>query len=85
MEQESAIRKILKNEFAQIGAILGVVWFAITNFVIPMNNIQLKLSDIQVTLTDIKSINSSLDARITQNSNDIIKLKERMTKYNFPQ
>ena len=83
--EESTIRKVLKNEFTQIGAIIAIVWFFVNNVIIPINNIQLSLANIQVSLADIKSTSSSLDARITINSNDIIDMKARMTRYNFPQ
>lgn len=75
MKEENIVRKVLNNEFTQITGIVIAVWFFVTNVILPITNIQSSLASIQLTLADIKTINSNFDARITQNSNDIIRLQ----------
>lgn len=90
MEQESAIRKVFKNEIAQLAALAAGIWFFVTTVIIPINTIQSSLATIQTGLADIKMTNTDLNARTTQNSDDIITIKgdvnlikDRLKRYNI--
>lgn len=76
--QISVIKKVLNNEYAQVMGIIGCCWFFVMNVILPIANIDSQLASIQITLADTKITNISLDARITQNSNDIIKLQQQI-------
>lgn len=78
MEQENAIKKVLKNEYAQIISIVAVIWFFVTNVIIPINNIQTTQLTIQVTLSEIKTTIADFNARITANSNAILVLQSKI-------
>lgn len=78
---DSTVRKILDNEFAQIGGICVAIWFFVVNVILPISNIEAQLSNIQVTLADIKTTNSNLDTRITTNANSILVLKQQFSQY----
>lgn len=81
--EETIIRKVLKNEFTQVIGIAVGVWFFVTTVILPIANIQFSLTNIQNTLADFKSTSTNLDSRITQNSDDLITLKERLARYNI--
>lgn len=78
METDNAIKRVLKNEYMQIISICVALWFFVTNVVIPISTIQSQLATIQLTLSEIKQNSSSLDTRITQNSNAIIVLQQKI-------
>lgn len=80
MPEQNTVRKILKNEITwAIMIAVGVAGFYKT-LVIPINNLQLAIAQIQQSINDSNIKYTSLDARITQNSNDIIKLQTEFTK-----
>lgn len=72
-QEENIVRKVLKNEITWIISIATFIIAFFTQVIIPINTIQLQLVSIQSDITTIKGY----DARITQNSNDIIVLKEQ--------
>lgn len=76
--EETVIRKILKSEFAQVSAIVVVIWFFMMNVILPIANIESQVANIQATLVEMKSTNANFDARITSNSNAIIILQQEI-------
>lgn len=68
MEQESTIKKVFKNEVAQIIGIAAAVWFFVTTVIIPINNIQLTQATIQSGIADIKMANADFNTRINKNT-----------------
>lgn len=90
MEQESAIKKVLKNEVTQLVGLAAGIWFFVTTVIIPINAMQATLVTMQLTLSDIKNTNTDFNSRITQNSNDILNIKgdvkllnDRLKRYNI--
>jgi hypothetical protein len=82
-EQESLVRKVLKNEIVQVVGIAASIWFFVTTVILPINNIQYSLASIQLSLAELKTNGTNLDAKILANSNDILVLKERLSRYNI--
>lgn len=78
MEEITLVKKILNNEFAQISGIAIAIWFFVVNVILPITNIQAQLSEIQLTLADIKSTNTTLEAKVNQNSSDILVIKSQI-------
>lgn len=76
MPQENILRKILRDEITWLVFFLTAVYAFISQIIIPMNTIQIQLAALSIQLQEIKSYNASNDARITQNSNDILVLKQ---------
>jgi len=74
--EESVIRTILKNEITWVVLIGGFVVTFFTQVIIPINTIQLQLVSIQNDITSLRGY----DSRITQNSNDILVLKEQVKR-----
>ena len=73
-QEENIVRKVLKNEITWVISIATFIIAFFTQVIIPINTIQLQLVSIQSDITTIKGY----DTRITQNSNDIIVLKEQI-------
>lgn len=83
METETIIQKVLHNDYAQVVSIVVVVWYCFNSVILPIANTNFQLAEIKSTLEDIKTINGNFDARITTNANDILVIKEKLSKYNI--
>jgi hypothetical protein len=78
MPEENVIRKVLKNEITWIFFIGSFIVAFFTQVVIPINNMQIQLATIQNQIVDYGNQNRDINDRITKNSNDLIRLKEKL-------
>ena len=69
--EESILRKAFRHEITWLIFLIGAIMAFVYNVIIPVNAIQLQLVQIQADIANIKTF----DPRITDNANDLIKLK----------
>lgn len=83
MKDQNTLRAMLKSEITWAVMFVMAVASFYRTVVIPINNLQIAVATLQQTLTDNNTRTAaslaSLDARTTQNSNDIIKLQSTLT------
>lgn len=78
-KQQNILRNFFQSEITWlIGLIMALMAFTY-NIIIPLNALQLQLAQIQRDISDLKGY----DERITNNSNDIIVIKEQLKRYNI--
>lgn len=78
MENDTIIRKFLKNEYAQFFSIAAAIWFFVVSVIIPINNIQNTVTTIQLSMKDFKKTNELFDTRITANTDSVLVLQEQV-------
>lgn len=72
--EETNLRKILRNEITWVVFLIGAILSFVKGVIIPINNIQLSVTEMQKSIVEIQRY----DERITQNSNDIIRIQTIM-------
>ncbi len=79
-DTQGTFRTLLKNEITwMVMIVIGVMGFVKT-VVIPLSNVQITITQIQQSLANSANDYKALDGRVTQNSNDIIKIQTQISK-----
>lgn len=68
--EDNVLRRFFKNELTWVGTVVVVFWQIIVQIVIPLNIMQVQLAQINASIATLQGLN----AQITKNSNDIIRL-----------
>ncbi len=74
MEEQNLFQKFFRSELTWLGMIVLTLWGFVSQVILPLQKIQLELDNVQSAVNQVQSY----DARITQNSNDIIQLKDEI-------
>lgn len=84
MSEENKFRGLLKNEITWVVMIVIAVAGFYKTVVIPINNLQIAIAQMQQSFNKSNSEGdtryTALEARVTENTNEVIKLKERLNK-----
>lgn len=72
MKEQNIVRTVLKNEITWIVMIVATIWGCVQTVILPIQSLQFQITQLQVAISEIKTY----DTRITQNSNDILVLKQ---------
>lgn len=60
--EEGAVKKVLKNEYAQVAAIIVVVWSFVTTVILPLQKLQFQVDQIQLAISNFTDANKQISA-----------------------
>lgn len=74
-KEQNLFQQIFRSELTWLGLVVVALWGVVVQVILPIQKISIEVDQLTASISQVQTY----DARITQNANDIIQLKDEFS------